>query len=242
MSAPKILLVDDVDFFLELEKSFLRQTPVDILIANNGREALEAVTLHHPAMIFMDVQMPVMDGLTCLRGLKADPATSSIPVVMVFAPANDVNEEVCMASGADAVLLKPIVRKDFLELGRRFLFHIERREKRVPYQALVTLRGSGEKIHCTTENISVHGAYINSRRIPELNERLRVTMVLPGIGAAVLECRGRVTWLNHGFPRPKLELPQGFGIEFQDVDVKMSQVLLDIVEDANNFREAGIAE
>jgi DNA-binding response OmpR family regulator len=186
-------------------------------------------------MIFMDVQMPVMDGLTCLRRLKADPTTSSTPVVMVFAPAKDVNGMVCLESGADAVLLKPIVRKDFLELGRRFLFHIDRREKRVPYQALVTLQRSGEKVHCTTENISVHGAYINSRRIPEQNERMRVIMVLPGAGAAVLECGGRVTWLNHGFPRPRLELPQGFGIEFEDVDEKMSRVLLDIVENAKSF-------
>lgn len=230
MSAAKILLVDDADFFLEVEKGFLRQTPAEILIAKNGREALEAAARHCPALIFMDVQMPLMDGLTCLRRLKADPKLRSIPVVMVFAPGRDMNEKVCLEAGADAILLKPLVKRDFLELGRRFLFHIDRREKRVSYQALVTLHLQGEDIHCSTEDLSVRGAYINCRHILEQDERMRVTMVLPGTGGAVLKCRGQVAWLNQGFPRPMLELPQGFGIEFQEIDRKMGQVLLEIVE------------
>lgn len=245
MPTPKILLVDDVDFFLEVEKGFLRQTPAEILIAKNGIEALEAVARHNPALIFMDVQMPLMDGLTCLRRLKTDPKLRSIPVVMVFAPGKDVNENVCLEAGADAILLKPLVRRDFLELGRRFLFHIDRRDKRIPYQALVTLHRQGEDIHCTTEDLSARGAYINCRHIPEQDERMRVTMVLPGTGGAVLKCRGRVAWVNQGFPRPRLELPQGFGIEFQEIDRKMGQVLLDIVEafkeDAKISNEGGAA-
>jgi CheY-like chemotaxis protein len=230
MTKPKILLVDDVDFFLEVEKGFLRRTPVEILVARNGREALEIASGRRPDVIFMDVEMPVMDGLTCLKKLKADPQLRSIPVVMVFAPSKEADENVCRAAGADAVLHKPLVRNAFLELGRRFLFDVDRREKRISCQALVTLNRQGEKIHCVTEDLSAHGAYINCRQALREGERVKVTMVLPGTGARVIECRGRVAWVNHGFPRPQLGLPQGFGLEFQDLDREVAEMLRDLVE------------
>lgn len=128
------------------------------------------------------------------------------------------------------MLRKPLVRTTFLELGRQFLFQIDRREKRIPFQKLVTLHLQGEKIHCATEDLSAHGAYIHCRHVLQEDEKVRVTMVLPGTRAKVVECRGRVAWVNYGFPRPLLGLPQGFGMEFQGLDKEMAGVLRDLVE------------
>lgn len=214
MSLPKILLVDDVDFFLEMEKDFLRHTPATIYTARNGKEALEMAHRQRPDVIFMDVTMPVMDGVTCCRTLKADPALRAIPVIMVFAPSRETSPESVLASGSDGILTKPVDRKAFLDMGRRFLFDIERREVRVPCQMLVTLQRQGENIHCTSEDLSEHGMYVKSREPLSVGEVVRATMVLPGGAATVLECRARVAWLNQGFPRLKLHLPQGFGVEF----------------------------
>jgi Response regulator receiver domain len=84
MPTAKILLVDDVDFFPEIEKDYLPQIPAEILIAGNGQIALEQAEQHRPNVIFMDVNMPVMDGLTCCRKLKADPRLKDIPVIMIL--------------------------------------------------------------------------------------------------------------------------------------------------------------
>ena len=107
-----------------MEKDFLRQTAATILTARNGQEAYEAVALHRPDVVFMDVTMPVMDGIACCRKIKQDPALRSTPVVMVFAPSREVSPESVAASGCDGCLTKPVERKAFLDMGRRFLFDI----------------------------------------------------------------------------------------------------------------------
>ncbi len=214
MNLPKILLVDDVDFFLELEKDFLGNTPADIYTARNGLEALEFVKRQRPDVIFMDVTMPVMDGLTCCRTLKNDPELRSIPVVMVFAPSREVGPETVVKAGCDACLTKPLDRKVFLETGKRFLFGIERREIRVPCRLPLTLVHDGQVIDCTCEDLGTGGMYVRSRDSLVEGEVVRVTMTLPGGKANEFTCRARVAWVNQGFPRAKLILSQGFGLEF----------------------------
>ena len=174
MSNPKILLVDDVDFFLEIEKDFLRQTPAEILVAGNGREALDLASRHQPDLIFMDVNMPVMDGLSCCRQLKADERLARIPVVMVFAPSGEVDEGACRAAGCDGVLHKPVDRRVFLELGRRFLFAIDRREKRIACQMTVDFRLDGVSHQGMGLDISHHGIYIGYRQEVRIDDRLRI--------------------------------------------------------------------
>lgn len=213
MALRKILLVDDVEFFIELEKDFLSQTPAEILVAKNGEEGLNVAIRERPSLIFMDVSMPVMDGLACCRALKAEPMLRSIPVVMVFAPSREVNPEVCRQAGCDAVLTKPLDRKAFLDIGRSFLFHIDRRESRVPCQATVTVRASSGEIAGTAEDLSERGMYIACREEVRLHETVRLSIRFPG-GVPSIEVRGRVAWVNQGFPRPKLFFPQGFGVEF----------------------------
>ena len=114
---PKVLLVDDVDFFLEMEKDYLRGFNVEILTAKNGQQALEIARRERPHIIFMDVIMPFMDGLTCCRSLKSDPRLHAIPVIMVFAGSREVTPEACMKAGCDGTLSKPVEKEKFLDLG-----------------------------------------------------------------------------------------------------------------------------
>lgn len=214
MILPKILLVDDVDFFLEMKRDFLRNTPATIHTARNGRDALELVKRQRPDLIFMDVTMPVMDGITGCRTLKADPELRSIPVIMVFAPSREFGPEAVVAAGCDAWLIKPVDRKTFLEAGRRFLFGIERRDSRVPCPIPVTLRRHGGDIRCDSEYLGERGMFINSRDSLTVGEVVRVSMTLPGGTATYIDCRARVAWVIQGFPRTKPHLPQGFGLEF----------------------------
>lgn len=230
MSKPKILLVDDVDFFLEIEKDFLRQTPAEILIAGNGQQALELARSHQPNLIFMDVNMPVMDGLSCCRQLKQDQRLGKIPVVMVFTPSGDVGEEACRAAGCDGVLHKPVDRRMFLELGRKFLFAIDRREKRVSCQMTVDFRRGGNNHQGMGFDISRHGMYIVYRQEVAVDDRLRVTFFLPAVSPEKLELNARVTWINQGFPRSNLGQPQGFGIEFRGIPPTAAKIIEEFIE------------
>ena len=56
---------------------------VEITEAENGEEALEAIAKQRPDLILMDIQLPIMDGYTATRRIKADPALKSIPIIAV---------------------------------------------------------------------------------------------------------------------------------------------------------------
>lgn len=213
----KILLVDDVDFFLEMERELLKRTPATILTAKNGREALRIAAQERPHLIYMDVTMPVMDGIACCRALKADPLLQSIPIIMVFTPTQEIGEAAVRAAGCDAFLTKPVDRKSFLELGHRFLFGVDRREERVPCQMTVDFRLDGRDYQGLGHDLSPHGIYIQYREPVPLDANIYLSFLLPTISSRPVEARGRIAWVNQGFPRTNLALPQGFGVEFQHI-------------------------
>ena len=121
MSLPRILLVDDVRLFLELEKSFLHLAQVKILTAANGEEALAVVRRERPDLVFLDLYMPVLDGLTCCAAIKGDPEISATPVIMVTTGGKHEEVEQCRAAGCDGLLTKPVDRSAFLDMVSRFI-------------------------------------------------------------------------------------------------------------------------
>ena len=107
----KILLVDDMAHFLDLEISFLRRSDCEIVTADNGIDALKIAKTSMPDIVLLDVEMPRMTGIECCRHLKNDPNLKHIPVVMVTAT-NRVDE--CQKAGCDDFWRKPIREEDFL--------------------------------------------------------------------------------------------------------------------------------
>ncbi len=91
---PILLAVDDnpsVLLFVEGVLSTLRQEP-DVTTAANGEEALRRANERNPHVIIMDWEMPVMDGLTAIRRLKASSTTMDIPIVMLTAGTGELDE------------------------------------------------------------------------------------------------------------------------------------------------------
>jgi len=121
MSPPRILLVDDVKLFLELEKSYLHLSHSVVLTAATGEEALETARRERPDLIFLDLYMPGMDGAACCSILKGDPDLSAIPVVMVTTGGRPEEVAQCRAAGCDGLLTKPVDRVAFLEMVARFI-------------------------------------------------------------------------------------------------------------------------
>ncbi|MCM2263601.1 MAG: response regulator [Desulfuromonadales bacterium] len=226
----KILLVDDVAFFRDVMRDYFRRTPVSVSFASNGREAVEIATRVWPDLIYMDVAMPEMTGIEACRKLKADPRLAKIPILLIFTPDRDASEDDVKASGCDGYLKKPFGREEFLNLGHRYLYHIERRERRVPCQMTVDFIISGKSFQGRGIDLSLHGLYIEFREEIPPQKLIEVSFVLPTVSPHRINAKGRVAWVNQGFPRMNLSLPQGFGIEFQSIDMESIEVVKKFLE------------
>lgn len=216
----KVLLVDDVAFFRDVMRDYFRRTPVSLLFASNGREAVEMAAKEWPDLIYMDVAMPEMSGLEACRQLKSNPRLAKIPVLLIFTPDRDASEDDVRAAGSDGYLKKPFGREEFLNLGHRYLYHIERRERRVPCQMTVDFTIAGKNYQGRGVDISLHGVYVEFREEIPPQKLIEVSFILPSISAHRIHAKGRVAWVNQGFPRKNLNMPQGFGIEIQSIDIE----------------------
>ncbi|ABE51779.1 response regulator [Methanococcoides burtonii] len=112
---PKILVVDDEPWNLELMEAYL-SGDYEIALASDGVEALEKVKDFDPDIILLDVRMPKMDGYQTCEKLKNDERTKFIPVVLVTALSEKEDRIKGIAAGADEFLSKPV---DMLELKTR---------------------------------------------------------------------------------------------------------------------------
>jgi two-component system, cell cycle response regulator DivK len=84
-------------------------------------EALTMVARQRPDLILMDIQLPIMDGYEATRRLKADPATKSIPIIVVTSYALSGDEAKAREAGCDAYVSKPYSPRQLLGKVREFL-------------------------------------------------------------------------------------------------------------------------
>lgn len=108
----RILVVDDIEANRRLLQAKLEAQYHTVLLAEDGFQALDVAHSEAPEIILLDVMMPGMDGYEVCRRLKADPATSYIPVVMVTALSEMEDRVKGLEAGAEDFLTKPI--DDFL--------------------------------------------------------------------------------------------------------------------------------
>jgi diguanylate cyclase (GGDEF)-like protein len=118
MSSPAatLLIVDDEIQNRKLLEALLRAEGYSTVSAADGEEALAAVALHPPDLILLDIMMPGMDGYQVAVKLKASPATSNIPIIMVSALIDRGARLAGLNAGAEEFLTKPV---DRIELSLR---------------------------------------------------------------------------------------------------------------------------
>lgn len=103
----RILIVDDEPFNIDYLEQELEDLNYEILTAANGQEALEKIQSEKPDLVLLDIMMPIMDGFAVLEKAKADPATRSIPIIVISAN-NDLQSVVRgIEKGAEDYLPKP---------------------------------------------------------------------------------------------------------------------------------------
>ncbi|MDA8244155.1 MAG: response regulator [Elusimicrobia bacterium] len=126
-----ILLVEDnEDDILIAKRAFSEfRFFTDLAVARDGHEALDMLTGAgpfsgrkplRPAMIFLDITLPLMDGIALLKRLKSDQALRTIPVVMLTTSSRAEDIARSYESGAASYLTKPASLEEFLQLARSF--------------------------------------------------------------------------------------------------------------------------
>ena len=118
----KMLLAEDIEINRDIIISLLSDTGLDIDCAENGQEALEMVQSARYDIVFMDVQMPKMDGYEATRAIRALPGMqSSLPIIAMTANAFKSDIEDSLAAGMDEHLRKPIDFDKVLKVLRKYL-------------------------------------------------------------------------------------------------------------------------
>jgi len=121
---PKILIVDDRPLNREFLITLLNYSSHHLLEASNGKEALAIARAEHPDLVISDILMPVMDGLEFARTLRADPATSPIPIMFYSATYLEPEARALgAAAGVQYVLTKPAEPMAILAMVRAALKH-----------------------------------------------------------------------------------------------------------------------
>jgi two-component system cell cycle response regulator DivK len=129
---PKILLVEDnANNASLLEDVFsYDDIPARLAYVTSGEEALRLAASLQPALIFMDLRLPGIDGLETTEILKRNPLTKNIPVWAITAYAMPSDEERARAAGCDEYFAKPLPMRTLGDRLRGFLQALEKTERR----------------------------------------------------------------------------------------------------------------
>lgn len=102
-----IVIADDEPHVLRSLEFILKKQGYRVVTATNGEEALDRVKQNNPDLVFLDIQMPKMDGNTVLRKLREEAEYQSLYIVMITAKGQEVDRLNSLESGANEYVTKP---------------------------------------------------------------------------------------------------------------------------------------
>ncbi|AMO56902.1 response regulator [Endozoicomonas montiporae] len=111
-----VLLVEDNEINQQVARELLEGFGLQVSLADNGQKAVDAIELHHYDLVFMDIQMPEMDGYQATRIIRRLPGKSDLPIVAMTAHAMTGDRERCLQVGMNDHIAKPLDPK---ELGQK---------------------------------------------------------------------------------------------------------------------------
>lgn len=120
-STQPILIVDDDEDSRIIFALALKNAGYEVITARDGEEGVRCAQLHRPALILMDIAMPVLDGLAALDALNADPECADIPVVALTSAASSHDEEILVDRGFERIVFKPIRPEQLVQLAEGYV-------------------------------------------------------------------------------------------------------------------------
>lgn len=109
----KILLVEDHEELWDFLSRRLKRRGFDVVLAHDGQQGVDKARAERPDVVLLDMNLPVMDGWTAARTLRADPATARVPIIALTAHAMAGDRERAVEAGCDDYHPKPV---DFARL------------------------------------------------------------------------------------------------------------------------------
>lgn len=130
MSSASILIVDDQTDIAQMLGQVIASAGFTPRIASSGKEAIAAVLASPPDLVLLDVSMPGIDGFAVANMLKSDPATATIPIIIISAQVGRGSRVIGLESGAEDYLTKPVDTAELL-LKIRNLLRLRKRTARM---------------------------------------------------------------------------------------------------------------
>jgi len=112
---PRILLVEDNEMNRDMLSRRLQKKGYEVVVAVDGRQGVALAQSEAPALVLMDMSLPVLDGWEAARQLKASPATRAIPIIALTAHAMAGDREKALEAGCDDFDTKPVELPRLLE-------------------------------------------------------------------------------------------------------------------------------
>jgi two-component system phosphate regulon response regulator PhoB len=150
-----LIVEDNLDLARVLQDGF-RSEGLEVFIARSGREGISVAAARPPALITLDLILPDVDGTYVLRALRAAPATSRTPVIVVSARADEIDRVVLFELGADDYVTKPFSLRELLLRARVWLRRAARGAE---------LEASKTRFGCLTLDNAAHEAFVEGERV-----------------------------------------------------------------------------
>jgi len=119
--AKRILIADDEPNIVISLEFLMKREGFEVLIANDGEEAVQRIRADRPDLVLLDVMMPRKSGFEVCQEIKSDPALADIRILMLTAKGRDTEVAKGLALGADAYMTKPFATKELVERVRELL-------------------------------------------------------------------------------------------------------------------------
>lgn len=221
-----ILLVDDAELFLDLEKSYLKRSAFNLSMARSGPEALVAIRSKRPTLVVLDLIMPGMDGDEVCRKIKSDPLTNTIPIIMVSSIDDPALKQRCDAAGCDAFVAKPIKKDDLLEAIEKTIDIARRRFPRIPTHLPSDAWYGGQYMELWIHSISRGGLFLQMDPAPPVGDEIDITFALPGVSEKI-KAKAQIKY--QGVAREGG--PSGVGCQFIEIEGRLADIVGNYIND-----------
>jgi len=180
-----VLIADDLKFFLETEKSYLKRGGFEVLTALSGEEAVALAARRLPHLVLLDLEMPRMDGAAACAEMRKNPALQATPIIVMSATGTPQNRERCMKAGCTEFVAKPEKPDELLGMVARILAVKKRGAQRITVVFNVTGSHASRQVIGQAKDLSEGGLLLETSTAIVVGSVLDLEFYLPGTRSQV---------------------------------------------------------
>lgn len=118
---PTVLLIDDAPIIIDMLTLLLRRYGYGVAVLRDGLKLIETLRQTQPALVLMDISLPIKDGWTLIKEIRLTPDVAHIPVIAVSGHCDDANKSQMVLAGYNDALCKPFDMQDLVQKVRFYV-------------------------------------------------------------------------------------------------------------------------